>query len=194
MKCMMYILIVILVIAGSGSGSAQVSRDEQAVRKVLNRELKGALTGNPEQVLSCYADDYVGYMAWTDSVSVSQLLTVGNRIIADPEDWTIFISSPQELKEYSARFRGGPERMAKYKKKYPGAAHSNEIRSVTLKGDHAIAVSKHWTTIPNPSKQQKLRWEMRTVWMIDKINGQWKISRAISGVVRAQIVETTYPQ
>jgi len=194
MRCLRYVFIVMLVIAVAGTAAAQVSRDEQAIREVLNRELKGALTGDVEQIKSAYAPDYVGYMALTDSISVSQLITDGNTFVTHPEDWTIFVSSPKELQAYAENFRTAPKRHAEYMKKYPGSTHSNEIRSVTIKGNHALAVSRHWTTIPNPARQQKIRWEMRTVWMIDKINGEWKISRAIGGIVRAQKIETTYPQ
>jgi len=194
MQCLRYLLVILLIVAVSGTATAQVSRDEQAVRELLNRELKGALTGNVEQIKSAYAPDYVGYTAWTDSLSVSQLITDGNTVVVYPEDWTIFVSSPQELNTYAENFRGVTERNAKYLEKYPRAVHSNEIRKVTVKGDHAIAVTKHWTTVPNPARQEKIRWEGRTVWMIDKIQGEWKISRAINSVVRAQMVETTYPQ
>ena len=194
MRWFHFMLIFILVIAVGGTATAQVSPDEQAVREVLSRELRGALTGNVEDIKSAYSPDYVGYMALTDSISVSQMIVYGNTFVTNPEDWTIFVSTPQELNEYAENFRGVPERHAEYFKKYPGSSHSNEIRSVKVRGNHAIAVSRHWTTIPNPTKQQKLRWEMRTVWMLDKIRGEWKISRAIAGVVRAQIIETTYPQ
>ena len=184
-----HLLVIILVcLTVSAAALAQETQDERLVREVLERELKGALEGKPEQVKSCYAPGFVGYTAMT-APRINRLHTQGIVHYADPEDWEVGITTPEELDEYAEASKGYPERRAK-----SDVEHDNEVVSVRVKGDFAIGVTRHWSRWQDKTTNENVMGESRTVWMLKKLKGEWKIFTYVGQVSWGQLRYKSTPQ
>jgi hypothetical protein len=181
---------IILCIASSTVVYAQETQDEKLVRGVIEKELKGALAGNPEQVKSCYAPDFVGFGAWNeDDYCMHKLHKDGETIYPDPEDWVVSISTPKELDAYAEYFRNYPEKIAK-----SAVKRGNGVASVKVKDNFAIAVTRHWGTWLDKTTNENVRFESRSVWMLKKTSGEWKIFSNIGAVGLGIITTKAFPQ
>jgi len=185
-------IIIITCVAFSAVAWAQKSQDENQVREFMQRMIDAEQNGKTEQILSCWAPDYVAYVARVEKASL-YLLRGENLDIIDPEDWLVLMTGPEELRKYAEQYKDMPAQLAAYKVKYPGSDHFVEIRHVSVTGDHAIVVTKHRTILPNTKTLETLNTEQRTVWMLDRIKGNWMVSRAISGITRGQVVTKMFP-
>jgi len=153
------------------SAYAQETADEKAVREVIERELKGALAGDPEQVKSCYSSDFIGFGGWNSGdVCMYKLHSDGEIIYIDPEDWRVSISTPAELDKYAEAFRGNAERVQQ-----SGLKRGNEVVSVHVKNGCAVGVTRHWGSWLDKSTNENVMFEARSVWMLKKEQGTWKI-------------------
>jgi len=182
--------IIIVCIAFSAVAWAQESQDEKLVKGVVEKELKGALEGKPEQMKSCYTPDFVGFSARNmDIVRMHNIHQDGAMQYFDPEDWSVSISTPKELNDYAEGFRNYPERIAKSSVK-----RGNEVASVKVKDNFAIAVTRHWGTWLDKTTNENVRFEMRTVWMLKKTGGEWKIFSNIGGVALGMTATKAFPE
>ena len=183
------IVIVTLCLVVSATAWTQETSDEKAVREVIEKELKGALEGKPEQVRSCYADGFVGYSAIRSGIPMNRYHLRDNTYTVDPEDWTIGITKPEELDEYAEGFKPG----AAERRKKLGITHDNEVASIKVKDDCALGVTRHWGSWKENKTNDTIDWEMRTVWMLKKIKGEWKITNYIGAISRSFFVGKAYP-
>lgn len=167
---------------------AQMTPEENRVKAVLEKELKGALEGNVEQVKSCYAEGFMGVMAWSPGITLNRLHSSGTNYYPDPEDWIIVISNAAELDKYAEAFRGAPERIKKMK-----VERGNGVVSVKVKDDCALAVTRHWGSWLETKTNENVNVEMRSVWMLKKIKGEWKIASFVGHVSRSVLVSKAYP-
>jgi hypothetical protein len=65
---------------------------------------------------------------------------------------------------------------------------------VDVKDNHAIAVSRHWGTRRDSTAQETIFNESRSVWMLAKIEGEWKITSALGAVTSDQKVRKWGPK
>ena len=147
------------------------SKDIEAVRMVVMREIEGCLKGNVEQINSCYdADNFIGYFLG------------GN---PDPKTWTIGLVGRDELKTYVDYNKGNPEKFKKNADIYQTA----EVQHVNVKGNNALAVAKqNWVT-PDKNKGKTTTDEWESVWFLKKnTKGEWKITGWLSMATSKQVV------
>jgi hypothetical protein len=186
--CISFILI--LFIALSSILYAQETRDQKAVRSIIEKELKGALSGNPEQMKSCYTSDFVGFSAYNGgNISMHKTLSNGDTKYFDPEDWVVSISTPKELNDYAEYFRNYPEKISKSSVK-----RGNEVVSVKVKDNFAIVVTRHWGTWPDKTTNENVRFEGRSVWILKKTGGEWKIFSNIGHVSLGITATKAFPE
>ncbi|MBN1293731.1 MAG: DUF4440 domain-containing protein [Candidatus Latescibacteria bacterium] len=128
--------------------------DAQDIRDLIIKESVGHHKGDTEQIMLCFAPDAILCWQMTD----------------DPEDLLIWAAGLKEIRE-----------------KYASRAHKREnidptleVRHVHVYGDNAVAVSRHWKM----GESDIIEGTHHSVWMLKKINGQWKISCAIAAVKR----------
>ena len=175
--------IALLVLMFAAWGSAQEptytnvfdqienSKDIEAVRMVVLREIEGCLKGDAEQVFSCYdADNFVGYGLG------------GN---PDPKTWIIYAMGREDIRKYADRMKTFPERI----KKNPAITQVAEIQHVQVKGNNALAVARqHWVT-PDKEKGKTTTDDYESVFLLKKnAKGEWKITGWLAGATWKQEV------
>ncbi|MDP2982732.1 MAG: nuclear transport factor 2 family protein [Candidatus Latescibacter sp.] len=181
---------IILCIAFSAVVYAQETQDQKAVRSVIEKELKGALEGKPDQMKSCYTPDFVGFSAYNSGdVCMHKIHLDGVTQYFDPEDWVVSISTPKELDTYAEYFRNYPEKLAK-----SAIKRGNEVATVKVKDNFAIAVTRHWGTWLDKTTNENVRFEGRSVWMLKKTGGEWKIFSNIGQVSLGIITTKAFPE
>lgn len=142
----------------------QNSKDIEAVRMVVMREIEGCLKGNAEQIFSCYdIDSFVGY-----DMKGSQ----------DAKTWTVDTVGREELQKYVDYNKGFPAKLSKN----PGITMTAEIQHVHVKGNNALAVAKqHWLT-PDKEKGKTTTEDWESVFLLKKnAKGEWKITGWLGG-------------
>ena len=107
----------------------------------------------------------------------------------DPEDWRVSISTPGELNQYAENFKGTPERIKK-----SALTRGNEVASVDVKGNSAIAVTRHWGTWLDKTTNEDVRFEARSVWLLRNEGGKWKIFSNIGQVAIGMVTTKALPQ
>jgi hypothetical protein len=142
----------------------QNSKDIEAVRLVVLREIEGCLKGDAEQVYSCYdADNFVGYSLWPNP---------------DPKTWTIGYVGRDDIRKYADGFKGNQDPTIKN----PGATHSAEIQHVQVKGNNALAVARQHSVTPDKAKGKTTDVQFETVFLLKKnAQGVWKITGWLGG-------------
>ena len=137
------------------------AKDYEAVSNVIYREIEGWFKNDPEQVFSVFdADNFVGI--WTDGT--------------DPKEWTVYWEGRADVRAYADKaknaFQDVPE----------GFYHNAEIQHVHIKGNHALAVARHWDNKPEEEKNRTVDVESHAVWILRKSGGQWKVISTIGPV------------
>ncbi|MBN1293730.1 MAG: nuclear transport factor 2 family protein [Candidatus Latescibacteria bacterium] len=184
------IISLLTVCFASMSVFAQETSDEKAVRAVIESELKGALEGKPEQMKACYSSDFIGFSGWNrGNFTMHKLHNDGEVYYYDPEDWQVTITTSRELDEYAENFRDYPERIKK-----SAMTRGNEVVSVNVKNNGAIAVTRHWGTWYDKTTNENVRFEGRSVWMLRKESGEWKIFSNIGHVAIGMMATKALPQ
>jgi hypothetical protein len=142
----------------------QNSKDFEAVRLVVLREIEGCLKGNAEQIFSCYdADNFVGYDM------------MGN---PDAKTWTVGTIGRDDLQKYVDYNKGFQGKLSKN----PGITMTAEIQHVNVKGNNALAVARqHWVT-PDKAKGKTTTEDWESVFLLKKnAKGEWKITGWLGG-------------
>lgn len=148
----------------------------QQVLEIIYMEMEGHVKGDPDQIMSCYAPGFVGYRAWTE----------------DPEDWNVRIVGLDSLRvKYAEPARGNPARRSKYPSSWEYFA---DFPHVHVKDNRAIVVWKMYSRMPDPKARETLNNMFRSVWLLAKIKGKWKITNWIGGVTDSQKVTKWTPE
>ncbi len=149
--------------------------DVQQIRDLLYRENEGHHKGDQEQIYSCYAPGFVGYSA--------------NGY--DPEVWVIWIAGLEELRsKYAQNVKESSDKYAEH----PDWARGTEVHHVNVYNDHAIALTFHWDWKPDPKTRENITNSHRTVWMLAKIRGEWKITSFIGQITTEQRIWKLGPE
>lgn len=162
-RLLLCLAVVAAVVGTPRVSTAAESGDVQQVRQLLLREFEGAMQGDVEQLLSCYAPEFAGYYAYS----------------AEPDDWMMGMVGLETLrKEYAEPHAKDKALWAKH----PDWQRYNEVRHVDVMGDRAIATTKHFSSQPDSVAGTSIENSHRSVWMLRKIDGQWKITAFIAAI------------
>ena len=170
----------ILIIAAvtfvlSASSWAGESEDVRQVRDLLYKEQQSFIKGDSEQLISCYAPGIVGYRAW------------GN----EPELWAVGVVGLDSLRtQYAASAVEWADILAKH----PEWEYGNEVLHIHVKNDRAIALTKHWASMPDTTARETIDGQHQSVWMLAKNDGEWKITSFIGGVTFKQTIWKMPPE
>lgn len=155
--------------------SANILADEAAeiekIKDVLNSEEEALWAGDVGKLKSLYVPDIVMI---TTNAQV-RYDSDDNELI-DPLHYDFWGSGSDWFESYAELSRSKPD----YLKKYPDFGHMIVIESVKVTDDAAIAVVKYirWWTRENP--RQATRQSHRNVWILKKVEDDWKLSCCIS--------------
>ena len=139
----------------------KASDDYNKVTALIYREIDSCLKGDSEKVYSCYdADSFVGYSA---------------RGSQDPNDWIVRDVGPEVIRKYADGYK------TPLLEQHPDWSHFAEVKHVSIKGDHGLAVAKQWNTRPDKDARETFVGTFQSVFFVTKIKGKWKITGWISG-------------
>ncbi|MBT4484300.1 MAG: hypothetical protein HOC71_11570 [Candidatus Latescibacteria bacterium] len=164
--------------------------DPQAVAEVKNfheDHYKKLETDTPEQVMERFAPGFIGYRANYNNPSL-YMIKGG---FLDPEDWIIDIAGPDDFRKYVEGVIKVQPAMIEWKKKDNIII---EIANVHVNGNHAISVSRQLNKWRDPTTNDDIMEEHRSVWFLSKIKGQWKFTSKISGISWSQLVIKNVPE
>lgn len=150
--------------------------DIEQVRKILQKEQDGWRKGDQEMVLSCFAPDFVGYAGWWGRLDLISVTHVGLDSLR--ANYVSTKRLEQEVTNFSR----------------PGSVHPFEVLHIDVKGDHAIGLTNHVSVVPDKEERETIINKFRSVWMLKKIKGEWKITSFISGVYGEQNVYEQGPE
>jgi len=171
----MFIAVVASVVFASLTTAwAAESADVQQVRDLLYKEQQSFMKGDVEQLVSCYAPDFVGH-GWGP----------------DPAIWRVDIVGLDSLR---TQYGGSAKKAAAWWARHPEWDGSGEVLHVHVKGDRAIALAKYWGSVPDSTARETLFNIHQTVWLLAKRNGEWKITSFIGGITTDQKVWKMPPE
>lgn len=157
-----------LVLSGSAwAGEAEVrskGKEVEQVRDHIYKETAGHIKGDPDQIMSCYAPGAAIF--WANG--------------RGPETWTVAVAGDSLRTQYAGPKRDNPSPPSNEPQ------NGREVIHVDVKDNHAIAVSRHWSTRRDSTARETIFNEFRSVWMLAKIEGEWKITNAIGAVTADQ--------
>jgi hypothetical protein len=167
-----------LVLCGTAwAAEAEVrskGKEIEQVRDLIYKEIAGHIKGDPDQIMSCYAD----------APGTAIFLANGR----GPETWTVAVAGDSLRTQYAGPKRDNPSPPSNEPQ------NGREVIHVDVKDNHAIAVSRHWGTRRDSTAQETIFNESRSVWMLAKIEGEWKITSALSAVTSDQKVRKWGPK
>jgi hypothetical protein len=141
------------------------AQEAALVRAVLEREFEGHARRDLEQILSCYADNCVGYYA--DGAY-------------DPRSWSVGIAGIKDLRSSKEDLL---IQMKENQEIFITHSRRDEVQHIDVKRNFAAAASRHYGAATNKETGEEVRWDWINFWTLAKISGQWKITGFISQVV-----------
>jgi len=146
----------------------------QQVRDLLYQAKKGWYDGDPDLVISCFAEGVVWYQA-----------------MDNPEIWSISVAGLDSLRAMqTAGVKNGAQMWADH----PEWRRDHEVLHIQVKGNYAIATTQHWEWKPDPAARENIYWESKMIWMLAKIKGEWKVTSLIGGIDFRQQVGKWNPE
>ena len=85
---------------------------------------------------------------------------------------------PEEVDKYAELAKPG----AAERDKRLGVTNDNEVVSIKVKDDCALGVTRHLSKWKDDTTNENISSEFRSVWMLKKIQGEWKITNFISAI------------
>lgn len=163
-----------ILIASVTAAWAAETKDVQQVRDLLYKEQDSYMKGDVDQLVSCYAPDFVGH-GWGP----------------DPGIWRVDVVGLDSLR---AGYGANAARAAEWLARHPEMDGGNEVIHVHVKGDRAIALTKHWSSVPDSTARRNLFHKHQTVWLLARRDGAWKITSFIAGITSEQQVWQVPPE
>jgi len=169
------IAVVALVLTAPAWGDK--AEDIEQVRKILQKEQDSWRKGDREQLMSCFAPGFVGYQAWGGRFNLINVSHIGldslraNYVSQVPEGG------------YGATLAKHPERTVRF-----------EVIHIDVKDNHAIGLTKHFGIVPDTTARETIIGEFESLWMLAKIEGEWKITSFIGQISSEQTVWKQGPE
>jgi hypothetical protein len=141
-------IVIFSVLFSLLSSGVLLADDAQDIRDLIIRENVSFKKADINAIVSCYSTNPAIYWQITD----------------DPEDILLYVNGEKELRSIYAAAA----------KKQNNVEPTCEVRHVSIRGDKAVAVTRHWKTVNN--------YPMGThhsMWMLTKTGGKWLITSAI---------------
>ena len=162
-------IVAVVALVVTAPAWAAESEDVQKVRALLYKEQDSYLQGDTEQLLSCYAPGFVSYGAGGQG----------------PELWQVgFVGLDSLRTGYAVPAANTPS----WLQRHPEVRSGNEVLHVSVKDGRAIALTQHWSSLPDTTARETLYTMHQTVWMAAKVGSEWKITGFIGGVKAEQRV------
>ena len=179
-------IIALILFCFSASAFAQMTAKEIEVRDTLQAHFKACKeSGNYKEIISYFTPDAVSYGGGAFfSLSAS---IAGEKI--NPMFWQVGVENNEELVKYCK----GMERRPAVFASTPGLEHDVVFLNVNVKGDHAIVLSRHTTSWPTADGNARVYSSHRSVWMLKKVGGEWKITSWIMGISGSQMILQNSP-
>lgn len=98
------------------------------------------------------------------------------------------------LDSLRAQYGGNAKKAAAWWAWHPEWDGGNEVIHVHVKGDRAIALTKHWGIVPDSTVRENIFDTHQTVWLLARREGAWKITAFIGGVTADQKVWKMLPE
>lgn len=153
---------------------ADEATEVEQVRKILEKEQDSWIKGDPEQLMSCYAPSYVGFSANGGRFDLASVTQVGlDTLRANVASQTVNVA-------------------AQYAK--PGRIHHFEVAHIDIKDDHAIGLTRHWNATPDSTARETIHVEWKSLWMLTKTSGEWKIFSVLGFISAEQLVWKWNPE
>ena len=153
---------------------AAESKDVQQVRDLLYQEQASYMKGDVDGLMACYAPDFVGYGSGPD-----------------PLTWQVAVIGRDSLR---SGYGASAVAAAEWAARHPERRSSNEVMHVAVKGERALAVTRHVSSIADTTRRHTIRNDHQTVWLLRKRDGEWKIGSFIVGVTDKQTVWQMGPE
>ena len=148
---------------------AAESEDVQQVRDLIYKEIEGHHKADPDQIMSCYADGFVGY--WADE--------------KEPDRWFIWIVGLDSLR---SQYAEGGQSLEEQQSRWPGHRTGSEVLHVQVVQDRAIASTKGWSSIPDSTARRTLNRRGESGWMLAKQDGEWKITSFVGHTPDREVI------
>jgi len=156
------------------SGKIKAADDYNKVTALIYREIDSCLKGDPDKVYACYdADNFVGYGAYRSQ---------------DPNEWRVSGVGAEDIRKYADGYKTPMFEL------HPDWSQFADIKHVSIKGDHGLAVAKQWWVKPDKATRETFVETFQSVWFVTKIKGKWKITGNIGGITWNQEIYRQAPQ
>ena len=165
-------VVALALISLAGESSSATEEEAQKVKAVLYKEIDAWFKGDPKEILSCYAPDFVGYQAK----------------FASPEAWDVVVTSRDSMQyvgqsvEFAAKFKA-----------HSDWHHKREMLHVSVSNDRALALVRQEATIPDSTARETIENTWEDVFMLAKTDGVGKITNAIWRTAGNQRVQRWLP-
>ena len=166
---------------------AQMTSEETKVVDTLQAHFKACRESDDyREIISYFTPDAVNYGG--GALFLLSASIAGEK--TDPMFWTIGnVGNNDGLVEYGKNIAKRKAIIASI----PDLTHEVVPLNVNVRGDHAIAVTRHTTTWPINDGNATVYSSHRSVWMLKRINNEWKITSWIMGISWSQMTIQNSP-
>jgi len=150
---------------------AQQAKDHQAIRSLFEREQEGWRNGDGAQVLSCFAENFLSY-------GIPFRNNEPNFLQTEVGAW-----SHEARKKYflSDDFVGMKADLADSALAY---SHKYELNHIHVRGNEGVAISTISYVRNDTLSHTRVQSGHQTMWMVRKIDGEWKYVGAVAPLSR----------
>ena len=165
-------VVALTLISLAGVSSSATDEEGQQVKAVLYKEIDAWFKGEPKEILSCYAPDFVGYHAKS----------------ASPEAWDVVVTNRDSM-----QYVGQSVELAAKFKAHSDWQRKREMLHVSVSNDRALALVRQEVTFPDSTTRETIQNTWEDVFMLAKTDGEWKITNAIWRTTDNQRVKRWLP-
>ena len=165
-------VVALALISLTGVSSSATEEEGQKVKALLYKEIDAWFKGDPKEILSCYAPEFVGYQAK----------------FASPEAWDVVVTNRDSM-----QYVGQSVELAAKFKAHSDWQHKREMLHVSVSNDRALALVRQEATIPDSTARETIENTWEDVFMLAKTDGEWKITNAIWRTAGNQRVQRWLP-
>lgn len=150
--------------------AAQETEDHQAIRMLFQKEQEGWRKGDGAQVLSCYAESYVGYGVPVRNGQPNFLQT------SIAANWTREAMETRLLAPDFVGMKTAPADTT------INMWHTYELNRIDVKGNEGVAISTIAWASTDTLRNVRTQQGHQSMWFLRKIAGEWKYVGAIAAL------------
>ncbi|MFC1542106.1 hypothetical protein ACFL50_06630 [Candidatus Latescibacterota bacterium] len=182
-----FIIIVFILSFFSMNAFAQMTSEETAVVDTLQAHFRACRESDDyREIIKYFTPDAVNYGG---GAFFSAGASIADEKI-DPMYWRVAnVITNENLIEYGKNIAKRKTIIASI----PDLTHNVVPLNVNVNGNHAIAVTRHTTTWPINDGKASVYDTHRSIWMLKKINNEWKITSWIMSISWSQMTIQNSP-